>query len=347
MKVGINHGQGQQQFEDRISGILIGAACGDALGAGYEFGPVLDPCTPIYMCGQGAFGPGEWTDDTAQLIAIALAAAQFDINTRVGQDEIAKNFLNWYNSPAREKDIGIHTAHVLGQLTEVDHEDLADTLTQIAWEKEQANPHSSGGNGALMRTAAVVLAKLDNEGELVETAITTAKLTHADERSAQASALWCLAIKCAIDITNVTGQEHLQQLQENLEEALGRIMPEHAAYWKEQLSEATGEDPRAFSSGNGYCVQTLKCAWAAITHTPIPSGRPADHFREALAEAVRSGNDADTVACVAGALLGAIWGMGAAPVDWLGQIHGWPGLHSTTLSTLSINTYTFNHNNWE
>ncbi len=347
MKAGMNHEQRQQQFQDRISGILIGAACGDALGAGYEFGPALDPDTHIYMRGQGAFGPGEWTDDTAQMIAINLAAAKFDINTIVGQDEIARNFLNWYNSPAREKDIGIHTAHVLGQLAEVDHEDLAATLIRIAWEKEAVSPHSSGGSGALMRTAAVVLAKLDNEGQLVETAITTAKLTHADERSAQASALWCLAIKCALDITNFTGQEQLQQLQENLEEALERTMPEHATYWKEQLSQATGEDPRAFSSGNGYCVQTLKCAWAAITNTPIPTERPADHFREALAEAVRSGNDADTVACVAGALLGAIWGMGAAPVDWLDQIHGWPGLHSTTLSTLSINTYNFNHNNWE
>ncbi len=96
------------------------------------------------MRGQGAFGPGEWTDDTAQMIAIALAAAKFDINTLVGQDEIARNFLDWYNSPAREKDIGIHTAHVLDQLAEVDHEDLAGTLTQIAWEKEQASLHSSG-----------------------------------------------------------------------------------------------------------------------------------------------------------------------------------------------------------
>jgi len=42
---------------DRISGILIGAAVGDALGAGYEFGPALAPQTHIYMGGQGAFAP--------------------------------------------------------------------------------------------------------------------------------------------------------------------------------------------------------------------------------------------------------------------------------------------------
>ena len=334
--------QARQQDEDRISGILVGAACGDALGAGYEFGPALDPSTPIYMCGQGAFAPGEWTDDTAQMIAIALAAEKYDINMPAGQNEIARNFVEWYNSPAREKDIGIHTARCLRPTCWRWIKAIWPARsTQIALDKEQENPNSSGGNGALMRTAAVVLAKLDNEMELVEIATKTAELTHADERSTQASVLWCLAIKCAIEINNFTGQKQLIQLQENLEQALDRTMPDHARYWKQQLQEATGKDPRSFSSNNGYCIETVKCAWAAITHTPISTQSPADHFREALGEAVRAGEDADTVACVAGALLGAIWGLGAIPTDWLEQIHGWPDMDFNNLISLSVNTYNF------
>ncbi len=46
----------------------------------------------------------------------------------------------------------------------------------------------------------------------------------------------------AIEINNFKDQEQLQQLQENLEETLERTMPEHAKYWKEQLSEATDLD---------------------------------------------------------------------------------------------------------
>jgi ADP-ribosyl-[dinitrogen reductase] hydrolase len=345
MSQSLDQEQTRQHFQDRISGILVGAACGDALGAGYEFGPALDPSTPVRMRGQGAFAAGEWTDDTAQMIAIALAAEKYDINIPAGQNEIARNFVEWYNSPAREKDIGIHTAHVLSQLASVDQRDLAGKATQIAFDKERANPNSSGGNGALMRTAAVVLAKHDNEAELVKTAIEIAELTHADERSTQASVLWCLAIKCAIDISSFTGEKHLQQLQENLEKAIDRTMPKHATYWKQQLKDATGKDPRTFTSNNGYSVQTLKCAWAAITHTPISIHSPTDHFREALEEAVRAGNDADTVACVAGALLGAMWGMGAMPVDWLGQIHGWPDMNFETLINLSVNTCRFNRFN--
>ena len=61
---------------DRAAGVLIGMACGDALGAGYEFGPPLGPDVPVTMTGGGSFGwaPGEWTDDTSMAIAIAEPA---------------------------------------------------------------------------------------------------------------------------------------------------------------------------------------------------------------------------------------------------------------------------------
>ena len=62
---------------DRACGVLLGAAAGDALGAGYEFGPPLAPDAPVDMIGGGLgpFKPGEWTDDTSMAIAIAEIAA--------------------------------------------------------------------------------------------------------------------------------------------------------------------------------------------------------------------------------------------------------------------------------
>lgn len=330
---------------DRVSGVLIGAACGDALGAGYEFGPALPAETNIYMRGQGAFAPGEWTDDSAQMIAIALAAASSDIATPAGQDSIAKNFLEWYFSPAREKDIGIHTSQVMRQVTDPDADNLAERFTKVATAKEKRNPGTSGGNGALMRTAAVALAKLGNEQELVDTAIKTAMLTHADPRGAQAAAVWCLAIKEAIETESFTSQPDLEQLKNNILEAINRTMPSESIFWKEQLDSATGRDPREFTSGNGYSVQTIKCAWAAITHTPIPQPHPAQHLRDALQEAVRAGNDADTVACVAGSLLGAMWGLSAIPTRWRSQIHGWPNMRDRDLQTLAHNIVNKPENN--
>jgi hypothetical protein len=61
---------------DRAAGVL-GTACGDALGAGYEFGPPLSSTSAVAMIGGGSFGwaPGEWTDDTSMAIAIAEVTA--------------------------------------------------------------------------------------------------------------------------------------------------------------------------------------------------------------------------------------------------------------------------------
>lgn len=40
---------------DRAHGVLLATAAGDALGAGYEFGPPLPPETPVTMTGGGPF----------------------------------------------------------------------------------------------------------------------------------------------------------------------------------------------------------------------------------------------------------------------------------------------------
>ena len=41
---------------DRAVGALLGSTAGDALGAGYEFGPALPDGSPIHMNGGGQFG---------------------------------------------------------------------------------------------------------------------------------------------------------------------------------------------------------------------------------------------------------------------------------------------------
>ena len=42
----------------------------------------------------------------------------------------------------------------------------------------------------------------------------------------------------------------------------------------------------------------------------------ADHLRLALDAAVRGGDDTDTVAAIAGGLLGAVYGASAVPAEW-------------------------------
>jgi hypothetical protein len=67
---------------------------------------------------------------------------------------------------------------------------------------------------------------------------------------------------------------------------------------------------------NGFVVTALQAAYAAIRQTPVPADDPARHLQDALVAAVRIGHDTDTVAAIAGGLLGARWGASAVPATW-------------------------------
>lgn len=78
---------------DRGCGALLASAAGDALGAGYEFGPPLAPDVSVDMIGGGLgpFKPGEWTDDTSMAIVIAqVAATGADLRGEEAQDDIVE-----------------------------------------------------------------------------------------------------------------------------------------------------------------------------------------------------------------------------------------------------------------
>jgi ADP-ribosylglycohydrolase/predicted protein tyrosine phosphatase len=313
---------------DRVAGVLLGAACGDALGAGYEFGPPLPPEVAVTMRGGNGFAPGEWTDDTAMTVAIAHAtAAGHDLRTRDGLDAVAEQFLVWYRSGPT--DIGLQTRAVLRNAGVG-----GAAMARASAEFYAANPVRGAGNGALMRTAPVALAFLgdDDEAGLVEAAQAVGALTHADPVSQEACALWCLAIRHAV-----------LQGAFDVRGGLAYLPDDRVEYWEDRLDEAEASQPKDFEH-NGWVVEALQAAWSAIATTPVPPDAPdlgsfpAQHLRLATEAAVRGGRDADTVAAIAGALLGARWGASAIPAQWRRTIFGWPGYRARDLVRLGIHS---------
>ncbi len=67
------------------------------------------------------------------------------------------------------------------------------------------------------------------------------------------------------------------------------------------------------------------------------SGDPG-HLQRALHAAVRIGHDTDTVAAIAGALIGARYGASAISVAWRRVVHGWPGACARDLIGLAYRT---------
>lgn len=315
---------------DRAAGALLGMACGDALGAGYEFGPPLGEDVDVVMEGGGGFGwaPGEWTDDTSMAIAIAeVSATGQDLREAAAQDLLAARWASWAESA---KDVGIQTRQVLGTSTRAArgrgerHPSAAD-LSSAANALHQRTGKTAG-NGSLMRTAPVALAFLDDESGLVEAATQLSALTHPDPEAGEACALWCLAIRHAV----------LHASFDGVRGALDHLPPDRARVWADRLDVAEANPPSHFSH-NGWVVEALQGAWSAIHRTQdAAEAYPAEHLQRALEAAVRGGRDTDTVAAIAGSLLGARWGASAVPAQWRRRLHGWPGLRGRDLVRLGV-----------
>lgn len=308
---------------DRAAGVLMGMACGDALGAPFEFGPPLPTDAPVAMVGGGSFGwrPGEWTDDTQMAVVILQAAEGASREGRVLSDALDDVADGWARWALDATDVGVQTRAVLSTASR------GGAATAVRLRAAAVAHHDrtgrSGGNGSLMRTAPVTLAHLHDEAQMAEAARTISGLTHADPEAADACVLWCAAIRRAVLTGDLDVRDGL------------RLIPEaRRATWAARLDEAETEDPATFDR-NGWVVQALQSAWSAISRTPVPDGfdhlLPADHLRLALETAVRGGRDTDTVAAIAGSLLGARWGASAVPGAWRRVVHGWPDLRVTEL----------------
>ena len=314
---------------DRACGVLLATAAGDALGAGYEFGPPLPDDAPVTMRGGGPcnWAPGEWTDDTAMAIAIAeVAATGADLRSVDAQDQIVARWVGWSRTAP---DVGIQTSQVLGQVLDGGVSGAAAAALAASADLHERTGHTAG-NGSLMRTAPVALAYLDDPDGLAEAALAVSALTHFDPSAGEACVLWCLAIRHAV----LTGAL-------NPRIGLEYLPAEQRGVWAGRLDAAERLRPGDFSN-NGWVVEALQAAWCAIVRTPysVPGQdpkvgvSPTDRLRMSLEIAVRGGRDADTVAAIAGGLVGAAFGASAVPADWRSAVHGWPGCNATDLIRL-------------
>ncbi|MEY3407091.1 MAG: hypothetical protein RL038_152 [Actinomycetota bacterium] len=312
--------------KDRAAGSLLAMACGDALGAGYEFRLRRPFTMPVEMVGGNfGFSPGEWTDDTSMAIVIAEVAARgADLRTEESLDAICEGWRVWRQTA---KDVGIQTQSVINR--------GGSPGTAAGYREAAVYLHRetgrTAGNGSLMRTAPVALAYLHDRQAMAEAATLISNLTHFDPVAAEACVLWCEAIRLSVlsgEIVSPTA-------------GLDLLKPESQSFWIEIIAAAEAKQPHTFPN-NGWVVSAFQAAWSAIVHADVPEDHPAlgmhqaQHLQIALDRAVRVDNDTDTVAAIAGSLLGAIWGASAIPSEWLTKIHGYPDYSAKDLTRLAI-----------
>ncbi|QDY89060.1 ADP-ribosylglycohydrolase family protein [Arthrobacter sp. UKPF54-2] len=316
---------------DRAAGVLVALAAGDALGAGYEFGAPLPDGAEVTMKGGGPFGfaPAEWTDDTSMAVPIAQALLEAASDAGSSSPAAPTMVVRAWTAWAEEaKDVGAQTSAVIAGARQLASAAGRSKVTAADFSAAAADFHArtgrSAGNGSLMRTAPLALAYLDREpASLMAEAGVLSALTHADQDAQEACGLWCVAIRAAV----LTGRLDVRA-------GLPLLSAERAALWLERIEVAERSRPRDFSR-NGWVVEAFQGAWSAIHFAGLSASGPA-RLRAALEEAVRGGRDTDTVAAIAGGLLGAAYGYTAVPFEWRRRLHGWPGLRVRDLMMLGM-----------
>jgi ADP-ribosylglycohydrolase len=313
---------------DRAIGAIIGSAVGDALGAGYEFGPAPQATDVVMRTGTLTGEPaGHWTDDTAMAISILEAAASDGtLLSSAAQDAVARRFLEWFASGP--SDVGMQTARVLRQAA------AGTPMAEVAASELEKWPDAAG-NGSLMRTGPAALAHLGDDTSLALAARAISSLTHPNPYAGDACVLWTIAIDRAIRTGQLAGPRA----------GLHLIDSARRREWEQLIDEAENLDCSTFVP-NGYVVTALQAAWSAIYSTRS-SDRP---FEDGLRCAVSIGGDTDTVAAIAGALLGAVHGVTSVPFAWRHGLAGWPGeyrgIDLVRLAVRAVNHGKNDHDGW-
>ena len=300
---------------DRARGTLLASAVGDVLGVPYEFAaPTTDP--QMVGGGLGPYAPGEWSDDTQMAICIAqVADSGIRLTTDKAQDDIGENFIHWLRDGA--SDVGIQTQAVLNRAAESSG-DYSDRLRAAAREYA-ASTDRAAGNGALMRVGPIGIAFLWDREATARAARDIASLTHDDDLVFESCVLWAEAIRVAVTEGRL-----------DVRAGLDLLRTDSVPFWESALADADKGiiNPRT----NGFTVSALQCAWYAVRSTVDLFGEGAMY--EGLRKAVKIGGDTDTVAAIAGALLGARWGESAVPQDWKDKIFGWPDMTGAQLADM-------------
>ena len=282
---------------DRARGILLGVACGDALGRPVEFKSASEISAEHgrldEMVGHGTWNQpaGTITDDTEQALCIARSLVE---QQEFDPADIAGRFVVWYDSGPF--DIGRMTTKALSRLK---HGDEWDEAGQQVWENSPDGQNA--GNGSVMRCAPLAIPYASNRDRLVEVSWQSSQITHTDPRCTYGCVILNLTIAGLLNDAN-------SQLQGALN-YVGSEAPDDLVAALEPL--VGGDSPDTFET-SGYIVHSLQ--------TALHDGLVAESAEDAIVTAVNRGGDTDTIGAIAGAVAGARFGAPQLPDRWLRAI---------------------------
>ncbi|WP_149535569.1 ADP-ribosylglycohydrolase family protein [Siccirubricoccus phaeus] len=276
---------------DRALGCLLGLAVGDAVGTTLEFTArdSQPPLTDMVGGGPFALAPGEWTDDTTMALCLAeslLAEGELD------QEDLMARFRRWLER-------GENT--VKGHCFDIGITTRAAIERYIAGSDPAAGSYApeAAGNGSLVRLAPLAIFRRGDRRLAEQEAVKQSRTTHAAPEVLDACKLFTSML-----IDALTGADRYGATRQRVMALSPKVLFISAGEYKAK--------PRAAIRATGYVVHTLEAALWAVWET--------ENFRDAVLLAANLGEDADSVAAVAGQLAGALYGASGIPATWRAKL---------------------------
>jgi ADP-ribosyl-[dinitrogen reductase] hydrolase len=296
-------------MKDRLVGILLGTAVGDALGLPAEG---LSPrrrrrLMPGPWRHRLVFGRGMMSDDTEHTLFVAQSLLEHADNAEAFQRRLAWRLRWWFAS--LPPGIGRATAKACIKLW-------------LGFSPKRSGVFSAG-NGPAMRSAMIGGFFYDSPDEIDRFVRASTQLTHTDPKAVVGALAIARMAACA-----VSGHPERAPYLAAITETLIRLAPDDAE-WQKWVKKM----PPALTAGNSMSqfareLDLERGVTGYIYHTvPIAVYAWLRHygdFRATVVSALDCGGDADTVGAIAGALVGATVGGGGIPSDWLDGIVDWP-----------------------
>ncbi len=286
---------------------LTGLAIGDALGMPFE---TAAPSTPTLLAWKGGYesskfhklGPGQFTDDTQ--MSLALAASLLE-KRFYDPEHASKKYLAWFVS-GDARGMGGSTRKALARLT-----------TGTPW--YQAGEKGAEGNGTAMRAAPIGMFQnrgTERLGAAAHWARVDAAITHQSDEAKEGSAAIAVAVshlcsgRTLITLLD-TVLAHLEKSRvhfalEDLQKTTSRFAECHRDH-NEILEEFLRDRGQLRDGPSARVSESVPAAFAALL-----SGST---YKDTVERAIRAGGDTDSVAAMAGAMAGALYGYEAIAAD--------------------------------
>lgn len=284
--------------KDRMRGLLLGLAVGDALGVPVEF----KRRGTFYVTAMEGYGthnqpPGTWSDDTSMTLAMlaALESGKLDI------PGIARNFIAW-------RDKAAFTPH--GKVFDIGNA----TNRAIERLKKGVEPTKAGGtgdrdngNGSLMRIAPLVFYIRDKSPEeRYKITREVSSITHAHPIAVTACFIYLEFLDLLIEADSKRKAyaglkerfRHFEFLDKKALQKFNRILESDIAAL-----------PESEIRSSGFVADTLEASFWSFLNS--------ENYKDAVLAAVNLGDDTDTTGAVTGAMAGLYYGVGDIPEKWL------------------------------